>query len=349
MALDKNLAYQKLDALWHDPQVQALATKGKKYVIISDTHLGDGGKADDFHQNEKVLSAALDHYNSAGHILIMLGDIEEFWQFDLDQIVNRYRDSIYAKIKAFGDSRLIRLFGNHDLEWQSPADPAMNNPGKNKGAAEALRMKDAQGNARILLVHGHQGSIDSDKNSWISKFLVRGLFKPVEPLAKKLGLYGHTEATKSQITKDYEKILYGWAKSRKALLICGHSHRAIFASKSRVQLLEEEIGALQKEILENRDNKTLVKSNLKQIEKSMRKLLDERTKGREIDPTEKTPLPCYFNTGCGLYSDGITVMEIENDTIRLVKWCRKKTAGGKRVDPPYGEGNLSDFVGRLNA
>ena len=35
-----------------------------------------------------------------------------------------------------------------------------------------------------------------------------------------------------------------------------------------------------------------------------------------------TPLPCYFNTGCALYDDGATMVEMDQGEIRLVKWSR---------------------------
>lgn len=38
-------------------------------------------------------------------------------------------------------------------------------------------------------------------------------------------------------------------------------------------------------------------------------------------------VPSYFNTGCCCFSDGdITGIEIEGDSIRLVKWKRKRAA-----------------------
>ncbi len=53
-------------------------------------------------------------------------------------------------------------------------------------------------------------------------------------------------------------------------------------------------------------------------------LEDERNKGRDIGPLDNKAdiVPCYFNDGCGLYTDGITAIEIENDDIRLVQWSR---------------------------
>jgi len=343
VAQDRKLTNKRLSQLWQSKDIDVLETKGMKYAIFSDLHLGDGGSADDFHHNEETMETALTYYNENGYNLILLGDTEELWQFDLNQVVNRYNNSVYKKMREFGNARVYRVFGNHDYEWCSPADPAMKNPKKNKGAPEALKMKDSNDNTKILLVHGHQGSIDSDKNSWISRFLVRG-FKPFEPFVKFLKFYGHPSATKSQVTTDYEQIMYAWAKKEKVILICGHSHRAIFASKSYADRLEDEIAELKADNLAHRTEKKRVKKNKKKIKQLKRKLKEEKAKGRKIDPTErdKEPLPCYFNSGCGLYTDGITTIEIVDDEIKLVKWHRDTTKVPRfKV---YEKGRLGEIV-----
>ena len=145
---------------------------------------------------------ALRQYTEAGYTLLLLGDIEEFWQFDLGAVVARYDGSVYAALREFEDQRMHRIFGNHDREWGGLDDPARQDGKKSRSAAEALKLKDPSGNVRFLLVHGHQGSLDADKLAWMSRFFVR-LFKLVEPAAKRIGLYGDPSATKSQITQDY--------------------------------------------------------------------------------------------------------------------------------------------------
>ena len=109
MSLDKQSTWKQLSDLWNDKEVKELTTKGKKYAIISDCHMGDGGDADDFHENEPALMKALDHYRRRGYTLILLGDMEEMWQFDLDRIVERYDRNIYRKIRQFGDDRVCHL------------------------------------------------------------------------------------------------------------------------------------------------------------------------------------------------------------------------------------------------
>jgi predicted phosphodiesterase len=253
-------------------------------------------------------------------------------------------------MRAFGDARSYRIFGNHDGDWNIQPDPAKNALLRPPQPAEAIKIKDKEGNIRILLVHGHQGSLESDKNSWSSRFWVRA-FRLVEPLAKKLGFTRPAPAIKSEIVQEYERIMYSWAKSAKAILICGHSHNAIFASRSYADRLREEMSALEAEIRNNPANKELIKKDKEKIAELSKKVGQESKKKRDILPTEDggIPLPCYFNTGCGTYEDGITGIEILDRKIRLAKWHRDP----KRPEAPpryeiYQEGSLLDYLGQIS-
>lgn len=345
MAHDRAIINMKLSALWWSEDIPVCTTKGKKYAIISDIHLGDGGGADDFSHNGKTLTNALNHYNKNGYNLILLGDIEEFWQFDLSKIVTQYKKTVYKAIQDFGDERVYRVFGNHDMEWHSLPDPIRKHPARYGPATEAIKMKDKEGTIRMLLVHGHQGDKDVVKHIWRSRFFVR-LYRKIEPYVK---IDRHTSATQSQITKNYEQIMYSWAKRAQVILVCGHSHRAIFASKSYTDRLREKIAELEAEIAANPTNAKLVERNRTKIAGLHHEHREERRRRRDIDPTESRgiPLPCYFNTGCALYTDGITAIEIAHDAIRLVKWHRDATK--RHPFEVYGRGQLSKFVKEITA
>jgi UDP-2,3-diacylglucosamine pyrophosphatase LpxH len=326
----------QLSAIWHDSDIATLATAGQKYVLMSDMHLGDGGRADDLRKNEQVLQEALAYYALAGYTLLLLGDIEELWQFDLGEIVQRYQCSVYAAMQRFGAQsagahRVGRIYGNHDHEWGYMRDPARPSVSRPAYAVEGIKLADAEGQPRFLLVHGHQGSIDADKYAWMSRFFVR-LFKLVEPLATRLGIYGASSAAKSGIPGDYERIFYAWAKAHQVILICGHTHRAIFESKSWAERLEEQIAGLRSQNSDRSLPQVAVRENIKEIVKLQREWRDEKKKGRVIEPVEQTgePLPCYFNTGCTLYTDGLTAIEIGDGAIRLVKWDRNKRGSAAR-------------------
>ena len=317
-----NQVWEKLSEIMEQTHVPLFEIEGVNYVLLSDTHLGNGSGADDFHNNESALLKALDYYLEKKFRLILLGDIEEFWQFDLGEIEQRYSDTVYSRIRKFPQEHITRLFGNHDYEWGGFVDP-ISDQAASSAAPEALKLVDSTGAVRILLVHGHQGSLESDKFSWFSRFWVH-LFRFVEPLAVKVGLYTTGSATKSQIPKDYERTFYQWAKQNKLMIICGHSHRAIFASKSYAENLNEQMAYLKAENSQVDVTQARRMEIARELHALKKELNYEKSKGRVIaamDPGQE-PLPCYFNTGCGLYSDGLTAIEIEADAIRLVKWNR---------------------------
>lgn len=329
MAQDRKRTFDRLSEIWKDKKTTTLKlAEFPKLAIVSDLHLGNGGEADDLRRNVGALRAALRSYEKTGFSMVLLGDIEELWQFDLDKVVGEYAGTVYADLMAFGNGRVFRVFGNHDIEWCCPSDPATGTE-TGKGFPEAIKLATDDG-PRALLVHGHQGSVDSDRNSWFSRFVVRGLFKPIEPVARFLGLYHHPSATKSMVMDDYEAVMYDWARENKVLLICGHSHRAIFGSRSYAQILREEIDILRRKQKKQKGSADVLKLN-EQIDRRRIDLEDERSKGRDIGLLDKKSavVPCYFNDGCGLYSDGITAIEIENDVIRLVRWSR---SGGNQRD-----------------
>lgn len=346
MPQDKELTFKRLNEIWESNDYPVLDTSGNKYVMLSDLHLGDGGKADDFNDNKGTMLAALKYYREAGYKLVLVGDIEDLWQFALPEVKAQYLENVYRAMREFGDANTFRIFGNHDGDWCIQPDPTKEKPFRPAQPTEALKMKDSNGNVKILLVHGHQGSLDSDRDSWSSRFWVRA-FRLVEPLAKKLGITRHAPAIKCEIVKEYEQIMYSWAKSVKALLICGHSHNAIFASMSYTDRLKERMEALEAEIRNNSTNAELVKKDKKELAELTTKINRETKNKRDILPTEAggTPLPCYFNTGCGIYEDGITGIEILEGKIRLAKWHKDPKLGPHYEI--YQEGNLDNFLQQI--
>lgn len=340
MAQDINRTHAALSRLAADPTLPTLEVEKQSLAVISDLHMGDGGEADDLRDNVGAVLAALASYRARGFTVVLLGDIEELWQFDLDRIQRRYNDTVYAALREFGPGRVVRVFGNHDIEWRRPPDPAGTHSGAT-GSPEGVVVRcGPEPVHRILLVHGHQGSLDSDRYAWFSRFVVRGLFRPIEPLAKRLFLYGHPSATKSMVMKDYEHVMYRWAKANRTILVCGHSHRAIFASRSWAESLRDEIFATEAELQTTRGlEATLVSERRRRLEELHRNLEDEREKGRDIGELDSKSelLPCYFNTGCALYSDGMTALELENGAISLVKWSRQTSTARVLARAPLAE------------
>ena len=318
-----------------------------KYTLFSDLHLGDGKKADNFARNEETMILALRYYKNNGYSVILLGDVEELWQFDFNRIKDRYNGSIYKILRSFPDNKVHRIFGNHDKEWKRPSDPILNDENIQYGTPEAIKL----GND-IFLVHGHQGDYICDKVVWFSKFFSRCLKSGV-PFVKAFFNYENRSATKSQIPKSREKLYYNWAKKKKIILICGHTHNAIFASLSYYWWLKEQIKDNKKELEKKRIFKDKIKLRKlsKEIKSQKNNLHYEEKMLRNFNRVVRkgTPLPCYFNTGCGLYKKGITNIEIEGDKIRLIKWQRDKSlTPDKRRKELWDEKSLSEIRKKIN-
>jgi len=328
MSQDKVKTHERLNTLFMDDGVPVRSLADEKFVMFSDTHLGNGKKADDFRKNEGALVAALDYYRRQGYHLLLLGDIEEFWQFDLNEVETRYKSTVYQALCGYGPDRVTRVYGNHDMDWRTLDDPARDGRTPEVNASEAVKLADAGGEVKFLLVHGHQGSKTSDKQSWSSRFFVR-CFRGVEPLAKKLGITTHPPATKSQVTRGYEKIFYDWAKDKGLNIICGHSHHAIFASKSYYQRCREEIVALEADTRAHPENKAENDQAIKKLKKEVKREKKRKMNRVELDPPAELK-PCYYNTGCALFKDGITAIELEGEEIRLVKWNRDEKIHPRR-------------------
>jgi UDP-2,3-diacylglucosamine pyrophosphatase LpxH len=341
MSQDPTLTHERLDEIWANPSVPTLKIKGNKYILFSDFHLGDGGRADDSWENRHVIRTALEYYSGLKYTLLLLGDIEEMWQFDLPEIRARYDRTNYQAMRSFGDGRLVRLFGNHDGDWSIRPDPAKNKPARQVQATEAVKLIDEKGKPRILLVHGHQGDTQSDKNSWSSRGWVK-FFTLVEPLARMLCIV-HAPKMRHEVVEYYERVMYSWAKKVKTILICGHSHNAIFASQSYADRLREQISQLRRKIKRKGLNRELVSNNRAEISKMKKGIRRERRYKRDILPADDPShlLPCYFNSGCGIFDDGITGIEIADGEIRLAKWHR--TSADPRYEV-YQRGRLADFI-----
>jgi UDP-2,3-diacylglucosamine pyrophosphatase LpxH len=344
MSQDPKLTNERLDEIWADASVPSLKIEGAKYIIFSDFHLGDGGRADDSWENRLVIRKALEYYSGLKYTLLLLGDIEEMWQFDLPEIKTRYDRTIYRAMRSFGDRRVVRVFGNHDGDWCIQPDPAKNKPIERVQATEALKLVDEKGRPRILLVHGHQGDIQSDKNKWSSRIAVR-LFRLFEPVAVMLGIV-HAPKMRHRVINNYERVMYSWAKKARTILICGHSHNAIFASRSQAGRLRDERSMLKRQIKRGRMNREMVENNRAAIREIKKKIRRERRFKRDILPLDDPSrlLPCYFNSGCGIFDSGITGIEIADGEIRLAKWHR--TPGDPRYEV-YQHESLADYIARV--
>jgi len=349
MPQSPKLTKEELDQIYSSTIHPQLPLSDNKYVIFSDMHLGDGKGSDNFVHNEKIVIDCLEYYRKKNFKLILLGDIEDFWQVKIDETRNRYNDSVYKKIREFGNENVFRIAGNHDEEWGKKQndykgdrkDPAFSDGREFGSACKALKLTDENGKTIILLLHGQQGSIESQMFSWFSKFIVWGYGKIIEPI---FGTEKSNSEPNTKIDSNFEQVYYKIALEKKAIIITGHSHYAIFASMCYADKLQKQINELQLQI-KNTTDKQEQQKLLDKLEPIWRDLRIEKARKREITPTDPnlSPKPCYFNSGCCLYESGVTCIELENDNIKLVKWNKDNTIGD------YGYGKISDFYKELQS
>ena len=256
--------------------------KSAKYIVFSDQHKGDKSTADDFANNEINYIAALTYYQKNKFTFINLGDSEELWKFSSAAVLQSHEKSMLAEA-AFGDKKMYKTFGNHDIIWKNKADvffllrkyftmPMIVHEGI------VLQLNGLAHKLNIFFTHGHQGDVMSDNNR-VSTWIVAHLWMPIQ---RYLQININTPSKDYLLRNKHNIMMSNWsAAQQNLLLITGHTHSPVFASGRYYNHPSNQITGV---------NATAVK-------------------------------PTYFNTGCCCFSDGdITGIEVADGYIRLIKW-----------------------------
>jgi UDP-2,3-diacylglucosamine pyrophosphatase LpxH len=300
--------YQKninkgLDQSLATAQIFPLEIETARIMIFSDQHKGKGDGADDFIPSEPSYEAALEYYLGSGHILVVLGDAEELWEDPPDPILNCYASILKKENEYHKQNRHWRFWGNHDDEWRHPSQVRkyLGRFFANLVVHESMLLEfyDAEiklGN--ILLVHGHQGTLVSDRFGWFTRILVRYIWRPFQRLSK---IQPNTPATDWRLRYKHEIAMYNWVADKERLvLIAGHTHHPIFPSSARLARLTENY------------------RSVKDLSVDPDEVLQAHVDLRYAQAQEK---PCYLNSGCCCFNDGrITGIEIIDGRIRLIRW-----------------------------
>lgn len=283
----------------------------QKIIIFSDLHKGNKKRSDDFAAAEKNYLAALNYYYQQNYTLIVLGDSEELWKFNLFTVKKHNHTSFELEKKFLQRKSLIKIFGNHDVFWNN--DPfaslqLMSIYGEAVHIYEAALLKYNTGEKQmdIFLTHGHQGDGQSDGNKFSAWFVA----KIWAPLQSYLDLNINTPAFNDILKTEHNQFMYEWSSEQKSLiLITGHTHQPVFESMTHLERLYKQL------LLARQNGDEMVINQLQEAIAFRR---------QEYDHVSEDYLqlkPCYFNSGCCCFSDGdITGIEIEDGAIRLIKW-----------------------------
>lgn len=204
-----------------------------KLIVFSDHHRGKRDGADDFLPCEKTYLKALNYYLKNGYALLLLGDVEELWENSAGEVMQSYKNVLFAEREFHLRNRFIKIWGNHDDMWQFPnkVKAHFKNifPGLQVFESVDLEIHQ-QGEilGNILFVHGHQGTMMSSKFANISKFFVRYFWRPAQRLFK---IPVSTAAKHEGLRNKTDYAMDLWAGIRKRqLIVCGHTHQYIFGS-----------------------------------------------------------------------------------------------------------------------
>ena len=323
-----------LDAAFDKGGVQKidLVLGRDQIVFFSDLHKGDRDGADEFRRSERVYNAALAHYYAAGFRLAILGDADELWKYEPEEVLNHdprrgYRHTIELEAKFHREAgHYIRVVGNHDDRWRSPAAveeyltpiftevaPRCEKLVVHEAVKLVLSDEDGAERGEFWLTHGNQGDALSDKFAGLSHLLLRRLWRPLQ--ASYFSWLSSTQpAVDWELRDQHDVAMHDWAQHRpeRPILIAGHTHRPVLVNGKPAPDRTYEV------VLADLESRPDADPERPALEWELAETLRDDHTSTHFDH------PCYFNTGCGCLGDGdITAIEMtagENPELVLVRW-----------------------------
>jgi hypothetical protein len=338
-----------LDRVFGDPATEELPLDlgTARMVIFSDHHKGTRDGADDFLRCERAYAAALGHYLEAGHRLVVLGDAEELWENRPDGVLGAYAHVLRLEADFHRAGRYDRFWGNHDDEWRYAREVRRRLgrffPGLRVREALRLRVTDGGSTVGLLfLVHGHQGTLESDRFAWLSRLVVRHAWRNLQ---RRLNMSLNTPARDHALRALHDTAMFAWARDHPArpVLIAGHTHHPVFGTSRPDGPPARNLAQVESELADAGRARPLDPQRLAALHAELEWGLAEQR--REGPPPIPVVPPCYFNTGCCCFGDGdVTGLEIADGAIRLVRWPDDDERPRPKV---LAEADLRDVLARV--
>lgn len=289
----------------------------EKFIVFSDMHKGAKNGADDFAVCEQAYLTALNYYYKAGFQFIALGDSEELWENSLSAIKKAQQPSFECETKFIPPNAFIKIFGNHDLQWQN--DPLAPFQLKDLYGTEVpvyegvvLQTSINNRNVTIYCTHGHQGDEMSDGN-WFSKFFIANVWAPFQAY---LRINPNTPAFNDHLKSAHNTMMYEWsAQQQDLVLITGHTHQPVFESLTHIERLYRQLLFARRQ------------ADQSMIETLQTEIVQRKMKYTDVPDTYLKLKPSYFNSGCCCFDNGgITGIEISGGVLRLIQWKAKTSS-----------------------
>ncbi|MFA5600689.1 MAG: metallophosphoesterase [Phenylobacterium sp.] len=221
--------------------------------VISDVHLGDRTNKDNFNQYEHRFIKFLDFVEKdPNYLLVINGDLFEFWQCQHGAIFKEY----YDLLKRLINMNSVLIIGNHDIDLLDLLDLPVTFPLKDRLCYELSFMR----NGNIFRIcHGHEfdkyntaqnvlfGKIGALFAAWVEMKVGTRIITPrgekstegvLDMILRKCAfffanIYNSLNPTARQRLKDhgnideYEYNLIQYNKANPRLkLVCGHTHES---------------------------------------------------------------------------------------------------------------------------
>lgn len=299
------MPYKRLEHLYKSSPTKSI-TDADRFIIISDLHMGNNTRRDDFRKNAKLFETVLrQHYLPLDYKLILNGDIEELQKFSLSKILKRWSHVflLYQQFQQKGN--LIKIVGNHDAILPFHHDYFLH---KKLYTSLVLKYKSDS----LFLFHGHQASNNIEKYNSLLGFALRYIAKP-------LGVKNASTAYNSRRKFRVEKMVYGFSVKNKIVSIIGHTHRPLFDSLSKEDLLKYKIEQLIR-LYPQVDKQDAIEAEMAMIKQALKRVSDYGALERNSLYNSMVVIPCLFNSGCVIGKRGFTAIEIAGGQIQLVYW-----------------------------
>jgi len=222
------------------PHLDRLLTKASsvtldqssKVLVLSDLHMGNGGRQDEFRENSELVKTMLErYYLPEQYSLVLNGDIEELFKFSLESIALQWSD-IYDLFLKFRENGFFwKTLGNHDAALLDSREYRL-------ASSLVESVKFQYGDDTLLLFHGHQAALILWQTCSI---LSRAVIFFLRYLAKPLGIRNFSVAYNSRQRFAIEQSIYEFSNQAKIVSIIGHTHRPLFESLSKADFLNYRI------------------------------------------------------------------------------------------------------------
>ena len=236
-------------------------------------------------------------------------------------MVATHRDVFLSEARFHAAGRYARIFGNHDSNWASARQVRRHLqpffPGLRVHEGLILRYADPlpERSGELFLVHGHQGTLDSEVFAPLSRLLVRAVWRTLQIL---IGRTGTTPAKDNCLRGELDTRMYQWAtRQPKLLLLAGHTHRPVWSSRTLLERKLDELVAL--EMTRTRMALPGYFARRAALRFEVRTLMERDNPCKDTVKTRSS----YCNDGCCSFSDGsVTAYELDDGALRLVRWDR---------------------------